>query len=270
MQLEGSVCVLTGATGGIGVALAGALAAAGTKLIIAARDRRKLQGLADRLIPGAVTGLYAGDLTCHDNQRALAELAATRGAAILINLAGVNRFGLLRQQCVDAAPTLIRTNLIAPVELTHRLLPHFLRQEQAMVVNIGSAFGAIGYPGYTLYSASKFGLRGFSEALARELADGPVRVLYVAPRATQTTMNTAAARALNSALGNAEDTPTRVAAQIVRAILKHKPRSAIGWPERVFCRLNQVVPGLMDRAIARQLPRIKRHASTQSTEDNDL
>jgi short-subunit dehydrogenase len=58
-----------------------------------------------------------------------------------------------------------------------------------MVVNVGSTYGSIGYPGYASYCATKFALRGFSEALRRELADTRVGVLYVAPRATRTSMN---------------------------------------------------------------------------------
>ena len=266
MQLEGSVCVLTGATGGIGMALATRLAAAGSRLILSARDEPRLATLTAGLGTKAVAGWHAGDLTAADHQEALAALAIRHDARVLINLSGANRFGLLADQSPADAASMLSTNLIAPIQLTQRLLPHFASRVEAAVVNVGSAFGSIGYPGYALYSASKFGLRGFSEALRRELAGGPVRVLYVAPRATRTSMNSAAASAMNAALGNAEDPPDLVARHIVQTILWNRPDSTIGWPERFFCRLNQTAPKLVDRAVARQLDIIRRHASADNTE----
>lgn len=91
--------------------------------------------------------------------------------------------------------------------LTHALLPLLQRAPEAAVVNVGSAFGALGHPGFTAYCASKFGLRGFTEALARELADGKIRVLYLAPRVTATAMNDSRVEALNTALGHVVDPP---------------------------------------------------------------
>ena len=78
-------------------------------------------------------------------------------------------------------------------------------------MNVGSIMGYLGYPGHAAYCASKFALRGFSEALRRELADSPVRVLYLAPRATRTAMNGAGICALNAELGVAMDEPAAVA-----------------------------------------------------------
>ena len=94
----------------------------------------------------------------------------------------------------------IEVNLLAPMLLTQSLLGRLLREPEAVLVGIGSTFGSIGYPGYAGYCAGKFGLRGFLEALAREHADADLRVLHVAPRATRTSMNPAAAEALTSVL----------------------------------------------------------------------
>jgi short-subunit dehydrogenase len=120
--------------------------------------------------------------------------------------------------------------------------------------------GYLGYPGHAAYCASKFALRGFSEALRRELADGPVRVLYLAPRATRTAMNGAEVCALNAELGVAMDEPATVARELVAALRGSSPERLLGLPERLFARLNQLVPALVDRALRRQLPIIRRHA----------
>jgi len=264
MRLEGATCVLTGAAGGIGSALARSLAASGVRLILSARHSETLEGLSADLSPGSVLESCAGDLSDGLVQDTLCHAAQRGGATILINLCGCNAFGLLQEQDSEDVQRLITTNLTAPIQLTQRLLPHLLRQSEATIVNVGSTFGALGYPGYAVYSASKFGLRGFSEALARELADGPVNVVYVSPRATRTAMNPAAVSALNVELGNAEDEPEKVAAVIVRAMRRRARRTGIGWPEKFFSGLNQIVPAVVDKALCRQLPTIKRFAVKQS------
>jgi short-subunit dehydrogenase len=264
MRLENVTCVLTGAAGGIGSALAKALADAGARLVLSGRRGDTLDALAAELAPGAVLASCAGDLTDVSVQDALCHAAQRSEATILINLCGCNAFGLLQEQSPEDVHRLIATNLTAPIQLTQRLLPQLLRQPEAMIVNVGSTFGALGYPGYTVYSASKFGLRGFSEALARELADGPVDVVYVSPRATRTSMNPAAVSALNAELGNTEDEPEKVADAIVDAMRRRARRTGIGWPEKFFSRLNQIVPVVVDKALSRQLPVIKRFALKRS------
>ena len=133
----------------------------------------------------------------------------------------------------------------------------------ALLLFVGSTFGAIGYPGFAPYSASKFGLRGFAEALRRELADTGIRVLHVAPRATRTAMNADAVVAMNAALGVAMDSPQHVAAQIVQALRDETPECALGWPEKFFAHLNRLLPGVVDRALRKQLPTVKRFAAAQ-------
>jgi short-subunit dehydrogenase len=175
----------------------------------------------------------------------------------------VNRFGLLEQHDEDAIADIIALNVTSTLQLTRRLLPELLREEQALIVNLGSTFGSIGYPGFTAYCASKFALRGFSEALRRELADTRVNVLYIAPRAARTAMNEAHVVAMNRELNVAMDDPEVVAAAVVKALRNERRESFLGWPERLFVRLNSVVPRLVDQALRKQLPVIKRFARTR-------
>ena len=264
MQLDGAVCVLTGAGGGIGRALAQALAGQGARLVLSGRNPDKLEALSSVLPQGSVAEVCAGDLNDPTVQEAISEAARRNGARLLINVCGCNVFGLLEDLSSEEIHELVGTNLVAPIQLTRKLLGYLKSQPEAMIVNVGSTFGSIGFPGYAVYSASKFGLRGFSEALMRELADSRVRVLYVSPRATRTSMNPQSVTEMNETLGNAQDRPERVAAIILRSIAREAKRTGIGWPERFFARLNQLLPAVVDRALSKQLPTIKRFALRQT------
>jgi short-subunit dehydrogenase len=126
---------------------------------------------------------------------------------------------------------------------------------------LGSVFGTIGYPGHAVYSATKFALRGFSEALRRELDGTNLRVHYLAPRSTRTKFNSSAVEALNEQFGIAMDSPERVAASLLDMLERNRAEAVIGWPEKLFARLNAMLPRLVDRALAKQLPAIRRYSA---------
>jgi short-subunit dehydrogenase len=142
--------------------------------------------------------------------------------------------------------------------LTQALLAHLKSLPEARIVNIGSVFGYIGYPSQTVYSASKFGLRGFSEALRRELAGTRITVQHVAPRATRTSLNSNAMNELNRQLGNRVDDSDRVAQIVVAGLSTRRANAVIGWPEALFARVNAVMPLLVDGTLEKQLPVIRR------------
>jgi short-subunit dehydrogenase len=263
--------VLTGATGGIGRAMALRLAPLCESLILAGRDAAALAAVArDVEAAGGRAQLIAADLTMASGRDAVLRAATETpgGIDLLVNNAGAGDFAWLADQDDAALERIVRVNVLAPMQLTRRLLPLLAAQRAAHIVNVGSIFGYLGYPGHAAYSASKFALRGFSEALRRELADGPVRVIYFAPRATQTAMNGAAMRALNMELGIAMDTPESVATALVRLLDNPVAERPLGMPERLFALVNQVAPRFVDLALRRQLPVIRRHArETQSQPD---
>lgn len=256
MDVKDKLILLTGAGSGIGRALAHQLAAAGARLILGGRNARTLTELCT-LLPGDHHSV-AADIASAAGRSALV-VACAEGRQPLdgvINNAGINHFALFADLAESDIEAMLATNLVAPILLTRALLPGLRERPEALIVNIGSAFGSLGFPGFATYSAGKFGLRGFSEALRRELAASPVKVLYVAPRATRTGLNASAVDALNAALKNAVDTPEAVAAAIVAAIARGRPVTHIGRPEAFFARLNALLPKVVDGALAKQLATI--------------
>lgn len=263
MQLSDCRILLTGATGGIGQQLAEHLSRGGARLLLVGRQAERLEQLVGRC-HGRAEGVCA-DITERAGRETVVQAARRLGGInLLINAAGVNHFSLLDQHDEDAIAALVQLNVTATLQLTHRLLPMLRQQERAMVVNIGSTFGSIGYPGFAAYCASKFALRGFSEALRRELADTRVKVLYIAPRATRTSMNEQSVVAMNDELKVAMDEPAWVAAAVVAAIGREREELYLGWPEKLFVRLNSLLPRVVDQALRKQLPIIQRFARGKS------
>lgn len=248
--------LITGACGGLGQAVARQLAQRGETLILTARSEQALRRLVTEL-PGTHHLIEADLMVATERQALIQALAALPPLQGVIQTAGVQQFHWLSEQSEADINQQIQLNLVVPVLLTRGLMPHLTRQPNTFVMMVGSTFGSLGYPGFTPYCASKFGLRGFTEALARELADQPIRILYTAPRAINTALNDARVHRLHQATNTSKDTPEWVAARLIRALDQSQKRVGMGWPERMFVFLNALFPALIDRVLAAQLPRIK-------------
>lgn len=231
MRPEGRRVFITGGTGGIGRPLVALLRAAGATVTVHDRARHGA-------FPAAL------DTVC-------AALAADP-PDILINLAGTNRFS----RCEDQpAEDLLALNLLVPIRLAQAVLPAMRARGTGQIVTIGSMVGLVPLPHMSVYAAAKAGLRAFSDALRRELADSGVTVTHVAPRAVATAMNDGAAALVNRRCGVRSDRADAVAARILRAISRDEADVRIGWPERVFALLNTITPALIDKGL-RQTARI--------------
>lgn len=259
MNLRDQCFLITGATGGIGGALARALAERGVRLRVHGRDPERMAALLRTLPPG--TRSLLADLSSAEGRAALIEFAAADGMVdgAVLNAAG-GHFGLFEQMRPSEIERLIATDLVAPMLLTHALLPRLAPRGQSALVLIGSTLGQIGHPGFAAYGAAKGGLRTFAEALSRELGSEGPRLLWVSPRSTRTAMNSPAARAMNAELNVGEDPPEAVAAAIVSALEGRRPRIQMGLAEKVFVRVNAMLPALVDRAMSGKLSTIRRHA----------
>lgn len=256
--------VLTGATGGIGAAIARALAPRSRAMLLVGRDPDKLAALAGELAarhPSVALRTVSADLNSADGRASVVSAAEglPGGVNLLVNNAGVSELAWFADQSDAAVERIVHTNLLAPMLLVRALLPLLLRPTRARIVNVGSILGDIGHPGSVAYCASKFALRGFTEALRRELAGSTVKVQYLAPRATRTGLNSPAQVALNAELGVASDAPEVVAQVLVELLDGRCSERHMGWPERLFVRINRMLPSLVDSSLTRQLPVIRRH-----------
>jgi short-subunit dehydrogenase len=180
----------------------------------------------------------------------------------VIHCAGQNCFTPLTAMTVSELDAQLNVNLRSAILVARHFAPRFEKAGNGALVFVGSTFGSIGFPGYAGYCATKFGLRGFTEALRRELADTTIQVLYVAPRATATGMNSEVVNELNRALGNSVDTPETVASEILKAMENGDRRRFLGWPEKLFVVINGILPRLVDKAMLKKLPVIRRFLNT--------
>ena len=262
--------LITGASGGIGRALARELHGRGASVLLVGRNAQALEGAAQEFGGrSARVDWCAADLATAEGRARVVEAASRWGGSginVLVNNAGRGDFGMLDELDDAAIERLFAINAIAPMQLTRALLPKLRAQPAGAILNIGSVFGSLGYPGFTAYSATKFALRGFTEALRRELADSKVGVHYFAPRATRTGMNASAVDRMNAELKVAMDPPAQVAAAACAMLEAGKTSTVFGWPEKLFVRINALLPGVVDGSLRKQLPVIRRHAAAALAE----
>lgn len=235
--------VFTGGTGGLGRHVVETLKGEGTEVVVISR-RRPAVGLQRVRYVQADLSEPAG----------IAEAAAIvkrEEPDLLVNMAGVQYFGPAELQSLDDLQRSYAINLIAPVALCQACLPFMKRRKSGHVVNVGSIIGSIGMANFATYASAKAGLRVFSEALRREVSGTSIAVTYIAPRAVRTAMLSPKIGEYADLTGMNIDAPEGVAEKIMAAIRARRKEVFIGFPERLFVRLNAVLPGLVDAAVAR-------------------
>ncbi|MET0423190.1 MAG: SDR family NAD(P)-dependent oxidoreductase [Actinoplanes sp.] len=187
----GRLAVLTGAASGIGEQLAYGLAGRGSHLVLIDVDEARLKPVADR-IRAAHPALTVETITADLGDRAAVEEVAARVRAahpavgLLVNNAGIALGGRFDQVTVPEFEAVLNVNFRAPMLLTHALLPALKAEPGSHLVNVSSLFGLVAPAGQSAYSASKFALRGLSQALTAELADDGIGVTTVYPGGIRT------------------------------------------------------------------------------------
>ncbi|WP_064604339.1 SDR family oxidoreductase [Photobacterium sp. J15] len=264
MNIKQKRIILTGATGGIGTETAKLLAEQGANLVLVGRNKERLEQLKSTLHNPEQHLLIEADLTKPESIDFINNTCLTwrkQGIHVnaLINNAGSNRFAYLAQRTPESIEKELQLNLISPVLLSQKALGWLERP--GLILNIGSTFAAIGYPGYSTYCAGKAGLHRFSEAMQRELSGAGIQVLYLAPRATDTKLNDQRVLEMNKVLGNQTDKPVTVAKAIVTALKQEKTCRWLGWPEKLFVRINQIFPRLVSSSLRQQHEKITEFAS---------
>jgi len=251
MDIKNSRVVLTGAAGGMGQILARELHRRGAQLALVDANAEALLPLSTELDGShAVAGNLSTAAGCQSVADQCRDLLG--GIDMLINLAGLNSFTAYEDESPEKIELMMQVNLLAPMWLSRALLPAMQEQNRGHLVNVGSIFGSIGFAYFTTYSATKFGLRGFSEALRRELADTSIKVSYIAPRAVKTPMNSDLIMRMGEATKMHMDEPDAVVGKIIAVIESDKKDTYFGFPESLFVRVNGLLPRLVDGALAAQ------------------
>jgi short-subunit dehydrogenase len=258
MPRERQYVLITGAGSGIGRALSVEAARHGMTVALCGRRETALEGTRALLDQRSQHLIIPADITSSEGRRRIVAIIGDQWKAldVLVNNAGVVEGGALEQFDDEAITRTFLTNVIAPMALTRDLMPLLAAARPSRVVNIGSVFGDIAYPRFSGYSASKFALRGFSNALRREWKKTGIGVTYAAPRATRTD----AAAAFDELIANARmslDAPAEVARQIWRSVKSGHDSVYAPAPERIYVLIQRIFPQLIDWALSRQAPRIK-------------
>jgi short-subunit dehydrogenase len=245
--------LVTGGGSGIGRALVVEGARRGMRVALCGRRPAALAETAAALPSGADPLLITADLSnAADRARVVSTLAESWGRLdVLINNAGVVAGGSAHSLTDAALEEIILTNVLAPIALTRDLAPLLAAARLSRVVNIGSMFGDIAYPGFAAYSASKFALRGFSSALRREWKPLGIGVTYAAPRATRTAA-AAAFRDLIEQTGMRLDDAAGVATAVWQAVEAGHDHVYPPGLERLFVFIQNLAPKLIDRSFARK------------------
>lgn len=239
MRFSGKSILVTGGSGGLGRLIVAELARQGGQVTV-----------MDRVPPAGGEPFLRQDLASPEGIEAAARAVAAQDWDILVNLAGVQHFGPVEAQSPDHLLASYLVNLVAPVRLAQAALPRMRARGRGQIVNIGSIFGSINFAHFATYSSAKAGLRGFSQALRRELAGSGLQVTYIAPRAVRTPLNSAQVMAFAKLTHMNMDEPAEIARRIVRVIGSGKPEAYFGFPESLFVRINALAPGLVDAALA--------------------
>jgi NAD(P)-dependent dehydrogenase (short-subunit alcohol dehydrogenase family) len=238
MPLSDPVAIVAGASGGIGSATVRALLARGMSVVLAAPQDALLDAIVHETAPfGPRVLAVPTDITRRDDVELLvAKTLVTFGRVdVLANVAGIGSSPSFCDSSDDEIERVLAVNLLGAARLMHAVLPVMKAQRRGAIVNVGSVAGEAGVMG--IYSASKFGLRGLTDSVRREVRSCGIGVTLVEPGFVATSMNPA----MSGLPG-----PEIVAEAIVAAIARPRRVRIVPWNYRLVVALVKALPGLTD------------------------
>ena len=253
-NLTGRVAILTGASRGLGVDVARALAKEGCDLALAARSEAELEKVAEEI---RGTGRRAIAVPCDvasaDDRRRLVEstLAEFGKIDILVNNAGIELTAFYEEQPEEEIARLINVNLTAAMLLTRAVLPHMLERKSGHIVNMASMAGKVPVPYSVPYSTSKAGMIAFTEGIRNEFKGRGVSASAICPGFVSDAGMYAdweRETGVKAPLLTRPVSPQRVANNVVKAIRKDRPEMLVFWmPARGTAALAEVAPGTFEK-----------------------
>jgi short-subunit dehydrogenase len=262
---DGPVIIITGASSGIGEATARLFAREGYRVALGARRVERLVALAHEIESTGGQALPIGT-DCNrllDIENLVGSTVQKFGQIdVLLNNAGFGRVDWLENlDPVKDVEDQIGVNLIGAIQMAQAVLPHMIARRSGTIVNMASMAAYIATPTYSVYAASKFALRGFTEALRREVGVYGIRVTAIYPGGVSTEFSEHTGAKRKTGIS----TPTRLrlsAEEVAQSVLKtvRNPRRGVmlPWPLRFAAWGNLLFPGLIDRIIERRFTRIER------------
>lgn len=266
------VILVTGASSGIGAATARLFAKRGYRVVLAARRFERLQNLADEIAAGGGSALpFAIDL-CHQEEiEALVEATLERYGQIdvLFNNAGFGRLNWLENlEAQEDITAQVQVNLLGVMWLARAVLPYMIEHRRGHIINMSSVAGWIAPPTYTVYAATKFAVRGFSEALRRDVGVYGIRVSTIYPSAVATEFGEIAgfSRTTNVTM---PDWLLLSAEEVAHGVwsLAQRPRRTLVMPWLMIPAIwaNTLLPGVVDWVIERLFVRPERFQKSKKS-----
>lgn len=206
MQASGHKVLITGASRGIGLALARQFSAGPNQVILVGRDLEALT-VAAAILPGAL--VRRADISNESDRHALVD--EFNDLSVLVNNAGIQRNGSIQESASASIRDEFEVNLLAPILLTHAFLPILQRRTEAAVVNVSSVLALVPKQSASIYCSSKAGLHSFTKSLRWQLDGGPVKVFELMPPLVDT--------AMTAGRGSGKMLPEEIAKYFWRAFL---------------------------------------------------
>jgi short-subunit dehydrogenase len=226
MEISKKLAIITGASRGIGRALAVGLAKSGCELLLTALEEAELSSLSQEIRRKFSVNVdtMAVDLSNPDSRKNFIDWANKSDASpdILVNNAGIGYFARFEDSEWSRIEKTIALNISALIHITYELVPVLKKRPQAKIVNISSGVARLPYPGLAVYGATKAFVSSFSQSLATELAGTSIDVLCFHPGFTMTAFIGSAGMDMNKIPKILIHTPEEIATQVVRAIKKDK------------------------------------------------